>query len=871
VKKLLTAVILALLPVATQAAVCTAVAACATTPCAYATAGNWDCGHAPDHATTDTAVVPAGRVVILSTDGQDNDGMTIDGTFMYDEATTGRDGDGFRTMTVTGDITINSTGTFKMRASDRLAFDSTAALRTVSVSSGGLLDIQGEVLETTIATIVRANDSIPLCASAGDPPGLAYTITPAAYATRIKGAVANAKRRVVFESGKARDRHYEIRVLNGTPVTSFNVCTDLPDTDSGTATTGGQRLTAHANRNFFCTGGGTPEPCCTGVGTGACPNRPLSVHSMPTPSGNTACSANETPYGCCTGAGTGTCIEALPAVGDKIAIVNDAWIFTSAGTNGYTISAVDVNPVPIFRAVNFANAGNLSSTNTVVATATNDAVVAAPLEFVNYHDYGSGIDGMVYSANGAILRWNAFHDVRPGAQSDTQATLAVNASGTGSRTASNVLMTDNIFYRTQGVGPHINEGGAFEASNSKFLRNIIWDTCVTRNSECAGLQIDNCKNCEVADNLIYDIANGAGSAGNSAFGAGTGLYFHHNWITNVVSFPLATCCTQGSSTVKDQSMAATHNYYSHSRYGDLRMGKFYSNIIRDIALQPTTPIPYNAIINNPVVAMGNYLLGVEAGIRVTADCTTAYSCTLYGIKFTNLTGVGNDNKAPVSLLDNIIAAPNSTAPDEHCVVVDGSDLEAGGDDVDYNINIDHLTCDGRGLNFRPIGFWQNVTPSPAITVNIRDFAFINNNAAAATCTAQSGITEAFGTGYSRLTAVASEDGAAAGANCASGTPFTRVPSLFYVNSAASDYNLTKGVPALTAGTFPAGSALGSRAFRFNFNYWAQTWGGVVTFDGEQPANVANGVSNLDSDGDGVMDIHDNCPRDPNPNQAANCP
>jgi len=855
VRRFLAAVILLLIPAMSWAATCTAVAACATTPCAYVTAGNWDCGHVPDHATTDTAVIPTGYTVILSTDGQDNDGMTVNGTFLWDEVTTGRDADGFRTLTVTGNIA--GSGIIRMRASDRLAFDTTASRRTITTTSGLLLDVQGEILETTIAAIVRANDSIPLCASVGDPAGLAYTITPAAYATRIKGAVANSKRRVVFLSGKARNRHYEIRVLNGSPVTSFNVCTDLPDSDSGTATTGGQRLTPHANRNSACTGAGAPIACCSGLNTGTCPDRPTSIHSMPTPSGNTACSTNEAPYGCCTGAAAGNCIEALPAVGDKIAIVNDAWIFQSAGGNGWSIEggiAAGGNRtanVPVFRGANLANADGIQ------VVASSASTVVPPTEYTNFHDWYAFVnpDGWRYFVDDWAVRWNAIHDVVADSQQDTQAAFATgNADG---RAPSRVEFTDNIFYRTQGVGPHFNEGGAIAAISNKFQRNIIWDTCLAGTTECGGLQADNVE-VDASDNLLFDIGNALQDKGFPLAAGGVRTAIHHNWNVNSI-----TALGPGGTSAERQATGITHNYISNIRGAPTAGGRFYSNVIRNTWLRGGDF--EDPIFDNPVVAFGNYAM-LEDSVQASADCSASV-CGNYGFRFHSTPGGGNDNKVAAVVRDNVIDGIDGSTLST-CVLFDGSACSAGGDNIDFNATVEHITCTGRGRTMRMTWNCATVDPSPDITTNFNDYIWLDGNNAISYCTNTTGITDNMGVGYSLLTATTADSGGTqdAGEVCANFGTLSRPSSLLYKNRKQHDFNLLTGAPAIRAGASPAGSALGVRAFRFNYDYWDQTWGNLLTFDGEQPANVANGVSNADSDNDGVMDIHDNCRIAPNPSQ-----
>lgn len=59
--------------------------------------------------------------------------------------------------------------------------------------------------------------------------------------------------------------------------------------------------------------------------------------------------------------------------------------------------------------------------------------------------------------------------------------------------------------------------------------------------------------------------------------------------------------------------------------------------------------------------------------------------------------------------------------------------------------------------------------------------------------------------------------------------------------------------------------MGSRAFRFNRDIMSNQWGGALTWIAPFPVNIAN-VSNVDTDGDGVMDLHDNCDLTFNPSQ-----
>src|SRR5262245_15068046 len=157
--------------------------------------------------------------VILRTDGLGCGNTEIDGAFTFDETAAGRDADGYRTFTVVGDITGNGAGALRMRAGDRLAFDTGAQRRVFQIASGFILDIQGQVQETTIAGLVDGPPDPVDCGPGA--PGREYTITPA-------GGVALARKtgRIVFQSGRARNRHLEIRRVSGG---SLSVCTDTLD------------------------------------------------------------------------------------------------------------------------------------------------------------------------------------------------------------------------------------------------------------------------------------------------------------------------------------------------------------------------------------------------------------------------------------------------------------------------------------------------------------------------------------------------------------------------------------------------------------------------------------------------------------------
>jgi hypothetical protein len=97
------------------------------------------------------------------------------------------------------------------------------------------------------------------------------------------------------------------------------------------------------------------------------------------------------------------------------------------------------------------------------------------------------------------------------------------------------------------------------------------------------------------------------------------------------------------------------------------------------------------------------------------------------------------------------------------------------------------------------------------------------------------------------------------------TGLVSVTDLGYRDPKRHDFNLTEGAPMLTAGSSPAGSPVGVRAFRFDRARFRNYWGGLLSWDGEQPVGVSN-VPNTDTDGDGVIDLHDDCIAVPDPGQ-----
>jgi hypothetical protein len=188
----------------------------------------------------------------------------------------------------------------------------------------------------------------------------------------------------------------------------------------------------------------------------------------------------------------------------------------------------------------------------------------------------------------------------------------------------------------------------------------------------------------------------------------------------------------------------------------------------------------------------------------------------------------------------------------------------GATDPNYNITVGHLTVDNGGGGD---GYCRAIDAVNAAagtgTWTIQDIASTHNQDNSVINCAATGGTIVPGTVYSTKTHVTNDGGGAADADCAI-AGLIRTPSIGYQDRVKLDFNLLPKVPALTAGTAPSGSPVGVRAFRFNQTVLTNTWKGA-TFDNPFPADISN-VSNLDTDLDGVMDLHDNCPTVWNPTQ-----
>jgi hypothetical protein len=829
---------------AVHAAQCRTTPACLTTDsspgCDRGVSSSWTCGHVP--RANDTWDVLAGHTAIVEVGFPPLGGLgTVHGTLRFDEAPTKRDAAGFRNLDIIcapgEELTIARGGTLRLRQSDRIRFASGLSDPCViRVSDGGILDIQGSITTTKIqAGGVAAGIDQTLCGPASS--GRFYTLDlkempPGAADRDLVG------RRLVFQSGKAAARQYEI-VGADVARRSLTVCVDLDDAARGL----GQRLTPHA-------------PLARTA-------LPIARHSQPAAGPSSACLAgtnNPEAYGCCTGAGTGFCVEALPAEGDQVAIVRDAWIKETSGTQGVALVGLLAgnDPLPIIRALNLApqptDVGMLYPT--IDFRATRRGQVMQPFEYNNIHDQNGAQPVIFRGVENADFGWNAIHDDGPHA-APTQAGLYIiqwdePAAGCPCPAGGN-LVHDNVVYRT--VGNLIDVGGdsVHHGVGNRIVHNLVYQGCTTGTQECRGIEVDTCDACEISNNVVYDIfatiAGATSGDGVATDQRNQSTAVFDNWMVNLGNYGIVASTT----------LTATRNYVSHTRRSSAAFGRYYSNLFRNASLGMQDG---GGIIYNPTVAIGNFLLGVEKSIAASADCTPGAFCPRAGFWLAHdaLAGPGE----PVRLEDNIVVGLGS---DLYGAAV----LLPTDNNTEFDVEVNHLTLDNQafanGDGKRAVRDDLNVFGAgPRYTLRVTDVAVMNtNNASVFDCRACSaGLHDILSNAFLRRTAIPAQSvGGPSGIDEQSGVQF--LADLGYRDPGHGDYNLDPTSPLFTGGTSPPGSPAGIRAFRFDRSALSAPWGGGLPFDGEQPVDIAN-VDNGDRDKDGVIDLHDDCPDAPDPGQ-----
>ena len=790
---------------------------CATEACLFSDPATWtdeSCGTAPGVPGPGSAWgVLSGHSVVYDANDLTVGPGTLSGTLSFDPSATARDGLGFRTLTLrpTGAgaaLLVAGGGALRLRASDRLHFDTATNSQQgyLLVGNGGLLDAQGSTFDTQVVSLV---DSPAVPAVCGTTSGRIWVVG-------VAGGIQQARkgRRVVFKSGRARNRHFEIVSVDPVGAT-VTLCTQLAD-----AASLGQRLTPHA---AFA-----PSRV-----------RPASLHTQPTVADHTSPA------------------YAVPAAGDLVTLVDDVWFDQSAGTVGYAIIPINgtgwnnrIDPLPIFNAVNFNRIGISAGTACIGIFEPQVPSQATPgFSYNNVHDTRCFAPVNFYGWSHASFQWNAIHDDQGSADTQGGLYLLSDFQAQPHIVMNDLEISDNILYRVR--GNHLAAGSAGDATLATDLRvrrNLIFEGCTTEASECDAIEIVSCDGCSVSHNVVYDIYGGDLSSGGGIEGsANKETVVDHNWVVNTGS------SLYGTPNDGPSGLTFIHNYGSGAYFEDAAIGgRYFSNVLKNWGLSNRGS---GSGVDTPLVAKGNYLLGNDDTTMNSTDCA-GLGCSRYGFTFGK--NLHNISGVPAVVRDNIVEGLAST----HY----GGALslsEVSGADPDYDVTASNITFNNRRRTLTAVSILDlTMTTDQAISVAVNDSCIENaNDYLAAACSDLPSVIDTTHRLYSRLTEDPTESGGLEDTRCAN-TFFARPPAFGYVDddpppgSPTVDYNLVPGSP-LEAG--PAGGVVGVRAFHFDRAALADLWGGVLPFDGTFPADVDNGAGLVDTDGDLVLDLYDDCP------------
>jgi len=802
-KRLLLALLLGLVtPRLAAANACLSAPACSTSPCFFDAAASWTACGGTSPQPNDSWTVRTGHTVILDASLTTRAG-TVNGTVR-----TGPDGGAALTLigTAGNELTIGPAGLFQLRKGDALICDSTAAPCQYVWASGGRLDLQGEVHETTMTGALldlAADTSFPTCGGTDGRRWVFHVANGSEFA--VPGG------RVRFLSGKARDREFEIVDATGDAIT---VCTALTDAAS-TGIYGGQRLTPHAR-------------------VGALGIR----HTVPTVTDDTS------PF------------YAHPAAGDGVAIIEDVSLLQIGGTSGFRFSdstQAGTSVPPILRAAHIGGIGTTEpGTVAFVTKAAAAGLSAGTWDYLNWHDYNGADQLTLLGWVDTTVRRSSFHDAGPDATESSGPIYPGPATFPGSSVilpCDRFDVLDNTIYRVRGNGVQYNAGGTLVSSTGGRVQgNLVFDGCTTTYGECSGIEINACQFCDVSYNVVHDICRLDDTGGDlirvggpGAPSLSRGTVAHHNWAVNGCGIGL-----RGNPGVPDQGrdMAWTGNYVSHVRLDGGQNGSWYGNVVKNWGLANDRT---HAGISNPQKALGNWLLGNDPGIAGGAACSTG--CSRDGVLFDSAGGNG-PGASGVLVQDLLVAGLDSPAVQNGGVRVDSG--------ADYDVAVDHVTCD----NFGACSNCVKSGASSVMNVTVTDIAAQRANRCTAIVCAPAPLEHVGNLAY-RLSGVAADDVTVSTTSCDGVGTWTPLASLGYLDPSNGNFNFQPGAPGLTLG---AGSApIGLRAFRHPRGAINDFWSGILPFDLLQPVDVAN-VPNTDSDGDGVMDYADNCAGIANPSQ-----
>jgi hypothetical protein len=909
VKRLLIALLLCCAPVLAWAAACaTDATACSPGPCPFSEAASWSaaCGGGIPGATDtidvfhnlmfDRAVTfgnNATNAIIVRTGAtirfDDTVGKTSDCTASLvpwtccTGAATGncRDADGILTVNVDGGINFagNAASILYAGPSDRINITGTGTNRNVTASVAGNMRFEGATFTTTVASVTVTDPATdPPC---GETAGIMWTIGLTDHLDK-----ALAKRRVAFESGELRNWHFEIVRVNAD---SIDLCTNYPDASSTY-----QKL--------------RPDIADFPVGREA--QVPTAQHSSPCPGGNNSCVADNDPWPGCTGANAGRCITIEPTVGDTITIIQDAF-FTSDATNGYQISWVERNEVPYFRATVLSDMQSGSGLPCARLDGVHTGAGIAPVgpyEYNNAHNLKCDSSTIVFNdIAGLQLRNNVIHDDHPtpvGTSNGNGWNIGIEADNT----IDGFDATDNICYNFHSGCIRAGSQG-FETQTGALNRNVAFGGCTNDGSgeNCGAFIVQGCEDCAVDHNVGWDIvdSNGAGfflemedasiSATDLADGFQTASF---NWPVNIGNACYVTFGTQPAG----YHLVWVHNYCSH--VGDdsaIKAGAMYSNLAKEINLEG--PDGDGHCWQNAVgTVAGNFCLANPTTFDTT-DCQdgsggSVKGCVRFGIEIAG--SAWTQLMRPLTVVDNLFT--DFTGDHQDDAFTGGgalfTELTVAGD-----FTFDHNTFDNGGVTGHPTSsgidhFGAFITAAAtsvqlcsaagiplacctgsgtgtcAFTTSVDNLSVTHlNGSSAVDCNAApSGITYDIGTIYRSVGVQTQASTSAPIGSCSGLGTVTALADLDFVDRVGKNYNYRAGAVALTGGS--DGGPVGVRAAAFDtrrfLGYWP--W---ASFDDPMPPNICNlpdeadGRINddcIDTDGDGILNLHDNCDLTPNPSQ-----
>jgi hypothetical protein len=840
------------------------------TSCPWSTGFNDGTGCVAPPNGTEAWTVNAGDTIVVDADGTSGGTGIVNGTLLCGDDYATTDAQGFVKWNLTTAAGTQfgggASGALRLRKGCMMKVDTTLGSMVWGGTAGFVRDFEGEVTYATVTGATLTTKKALLCGATGDGTngnGDLWTFTVDRGISHLQ-----VGRGVWFLDGGWRDRQYEIRSVTST---GFTACAGLRDVafptqvcDGTNGRSCGERFTPHVGTGAFPDG--TPS-----APAGARHAVPIDMDDA-TAAGR--CTGDGVPDPWCKGANSKEItVTVVPAIGDHVAIVQDVWIMQSAGTLGISFTpSSSTEPGTLF-AVNFGGAGTLAPASFGWAATTPSSQVGRDLDFVNIHDGGGGINLVGWKGASATSPMRVSHiychDIDPAGVQQGGCIQILEASGAP---MDDVWVIDSHVARATGNAMQIGLG-APDSHRVHVNRDLVEQGCTnTTAQECNGIEVNQAIGGDVSYNEVFDVSragdNAAGDCIHIISQTGTeadllGAVGHHNWVANCRG---GLYVSSSGTTGAGRAVTWTANYGAGSGASGLLGGRAYGNIIRDVGIAGASYVFAGARL-----AEGNFFVGNDELQRTSATCN-ASSCSSIGITV-NASDNPTATVEPWLITDNVVA--NLDVTNQAYI------WPHPGDTVPTPATVNHNTIDGIGTGNTAPGITTHAwTPSAPVTFTAADnMAMDLDNTAIVTCDADANRTETIGTYYATGAPGGLLVGSVAAPCDTTGTRFSPGASVPVTDKNGLDYSIPLGSPARTGGASPAGSSLGSRGFYFSTDAISQVWPGVPFFDSAGsvgrppfPKNFCNVIGDgvntdcRDTDGDGIMDFLDNCPRIPNPSQ-----